>query len=238
MSFENDYYMDRAVPAAEAYASERAAFIRRVYAHLAGATLLLIGLVTLLLNVVPDEVLATMFGSPMSLLIVMGLFIGAGFLAQMWAQSRTSVAMQYLGLGLYVVVWAIMFLPILTVATRFAPEVIPQAGILTACIFGGLTTAVFVTRRDFSFLGSILSVASWIALGVIVCAILFQFNLGLLFSFAMVALVSGYILYDTSNVMKHYPTDMHVAAALALFADVAMLFYYILRILLSLSNRD
>jgi uncharacterized protein len=92
---------------------------------------------------------------------------------------------------------------------------------------------VFVTRKDFSFLAPALTIGSLIALGVIIAGICFGFTLGLFFCFAMVALVSGYILYDTSNVMLHYPPDMHVAAALELLADVAMLFWYIVQILMS-----
>ena len=53
----------------------------------------------------------------------------------------------------------------------------------------------------------------------------------------MVALACGYILYDTSNVVRRYRTDQHVAAALALFASVALLFYYILIIVMSNSGR-
>ena len=55
---------------------------------------------------------------------------------------------------------------------------------------------------------------------------------------AMVVLASGYILYDTSNILHHYRTNQHVAAALALFASVALLFWYVIRILIALSGRD
>ena len=54
----------------------------------------------------------------------------------------------------------------------------------------------------------------------------------------VIFLAAGYILYDTSNVILHYPPDMHVAASLELLADVAMLFWYIVQILMSLSHRD
>ena len=46
----------------------------------------------------------------------------------------------------------------------------------------------------------------------------------------MIALASGYILYDTSNVLHHYREDQYVAAAIELFADVALMFWYILQI--------
>jgi hypothetical protein len=105
---------------------------------------------------------------------------------------------------------------------------------MTLGMFGGLTLIVFVTRKDFSWMRSILVIAGFVAMGLIVCSILFGFELGTIFSAAMIALASGYILYYTSNVMHHYRTDQHVAAALTLFAAVALLFYYILRLLMQL----
>jgi FtsH-binding integral membrane protein len=62
--------------------------------------------------------------------------------------------------------------------------------------------------------------------------VLFGFTLGMAFSYCMIALACGYILYDTSNVLHHYRTEQYVAAALALFAAVMLLFWYVLRILL------
>ncbi len=225
--------------AAQAAASDRAAFIRRTYAHLAGAILAFMGLEAVLVNMVTPQDIGRYFASRGSWLVVLLLFMGASWLAQVWARSDTSRGLQYLGLGLYVVAEAVIFLPILVIATNFCgPNVIPTAGILTLAVFGGLTLAVFVTKKDYSYLGPILCVGSLLALGLIVAACLIGFSLGLVFSFAMVALLSGYILYDTSNVMLHYRTDQHVAAALALFASVATMFWYILRIVMILNSRD
>lgn len=237
MSYGYDYAV-----AARAASSDRALFIRRTYAHLAGAILAFMGIEALLLNVMSDatqaQVLRLMVGG-YGWLLVMFAFMGASWLAQTWAQSETSIGMQYVGLGLYVVAEAIIFLPLLIIATHMVDKtVIPTAGILTLAVFGGLTLSVFVTKKDYSSLRPILCVGSLIALGVIVAGILLGFNLGVFFSFAMVALMSGYILYYTSQVMLHYRTDQHVAAALALFAAVATLFWYILRIVMSVSSRD
>jgi FtsH-binding integral membrane protein len=96
------------------------------------------------------------------------------------------------------------------------------------CLFAGLTSVVFFTGKDFSFLGPIIAIASFVALGFIVCAIIFGFSLGLLFSLAMIVLAGGSILYNTSNVLHRFRMDQHVAAALSLFASVALLFYYVL----------
>jgi FtsH-binding integral membrane protein len=233
-----DYEMDARLPA-ESVTSARVTFIRRTYAHLAGAVLAFIGIEALLLQVVPEQTVLRLFASsPMSWLVVLLAFWAASWIAQVWARSETSVALQYVGLGLYVLAEAVIFLPILFVATHFTdPYLIPAAGILTLAVFGGLTLSVFLTKKDYSFLRPILCVGSMIALGVIVCASIFpQITLGLFFSFAMVALLSGYILFQTSAVVLHYPTNMYVSAALMLFASVATLFWYILRILMLLSR--
>lgn len=237
MSYGYDYSV-----AARAASSDRATFIRRTYAHLAGAILAFMGVEVLLFKVLGEagqqQVLQMLMFTRFSWLIVLLAFMAASWLAQTWARSETSSAMQYAGLGLYVVAEAVIFLPLLIIAEHYMPRAIPTAGILTLGVFGGLTLSVFVTKKDYSFMRPILCVGSLIALGVIVAGVLLGFNLGLFFSFAMVALMSGYILYYTSQVMLHYRTDQHVAAALALFAAVATLFWYILRIVMAVSSRD
>ena len=162
------------------------------------------------------------------------------YIANSWANSATSLTTQYLGLGLYVVAEAVIFVPLLYVAEYFAPEgsnVIPMAGTLTIVVFTGLTAIVFMTGADFSFLRTALMLGGVVALGVIVCATIFGFNLGLVFIAALIALASGYILYDTSNVLHHYQIGQHVAAALALFSAVALLFWYMVQLVLSLNRR-
>ena len=223
------------VHVAQAAASERSAFVRRTYAHLAGAIGLFIGLEALLVNApFTPRLVQAMLGTRFSWLIVLGAFMAVGFVADRWARSASSPGMQYLGLILYVVAEAIIFLPLLYLAASYGGDkTIASAGLLTLTLFAGLTGTVFITRKDFSFLRGALMVGSFIALGTIVAAMLFNFSLGLLFSVIMVALAGGYILYYTSNVLHHYRTDQHVAASLALFAAVALMFWYILRIFMS-----
>ena len=232
MSYAYDYPV-----VARARAEERAEFIRRTYGHLAGAILAFTALETFLLNIPNiEQMVIPMIAGRFSWLVVLGLFMVVGHLANAWAQSDASRGLQYVGLALYVVAEAIVFLPLLLVAKLLShndPYLIPSAGIVTLAIFGGLTLAVFVTGRDFSFLRTALTVGGCIALGVIISSCLLGFSLGMFFSYAMVALMAGYILYYTSNVMYHYRTDQHVAAALALFASVATLFWYILQIFMS-----
>jgi FtsH-binding integral membrane protein len=232
--------------AIEAERSERAAFIRRTYAHLAGAILAFVALEMMIFAVLRpfvgsvtfDETLFGLLSSRFSWLIVMVAFVGVSYLANYWAFNGGSPALQYAGLSLYVVAEALIFVPILYVAMFMTSRaggdssggfaLVGQAGILTLCLFAGLSSVVFFTGKDFSFLGPVIAIASFIAIGVIICAILFGFSLGLWFSLAMIVVAAASILYNTSNVLYRFRLDQHVAASLSLFASVALLFYYVL----------
>jgi FtsH-binding integral membrane protein len=221
---------------AESVPAERAAFIRKTYAHLAGALLVFAGLEFFLISSGIGAAIAQTMLS-VSWLLVLAAFMGVSMLANWWANSSTSKPMQYLGLGLYIAAQSIIFLPLLYIAKYSAGGgVILEAGIYTLALFAALTTIVFITRKDFSFLGPILMIGGFLALGFIAASLLFGFSLGSVFALIMVAFAAGAILYDTSNVLHHYRTDQHVAASLSLFASVALLFWYILRILSS--SRD
>lgn len=220
--------------AADAAADERAGFIAKTYAHLAGAIAVFIGLEAILLNLPGIEnLVGMMIGTRYGWLVVLGAFMAVSWIADGWARSAVSPGVQYLGLGLFVAAEAIIFVPLLFIAHRIDSQIIPMAGATTLVLFGALTTVVFVTRKDFSFLRTILMFGGFAALGLIVVAILFGFSLGPIFTYAMIALACGYILYDTSNVLHHYRIGQHVAAALALFASVALLFWYIVRLFLA-----
>ena len=226
------------VPAARAGVDARTAFIRRTYLHLAGAIALFIGLEVLFLHSPLAEIMLRFIaGFRFGWLMILGGFILVGWMARGFAQKAESLFAQYMGLALYIVAEAIIFIPLLYIALVYSsPEVLPTAGIMTGLLFIGLTVVAFTTGRDFSILGGVLTIGGFIALGLIVCSVIFGFNLGLIFSVAMVALASAAILYDTSNVIHHYRTNQHVAAALELFASVALLFWYILRIVMMFSR--
>ena len=225
------------IAAAQASPEARAAFIRRTYAHLAGAILTFVGLEAYMIHSPIALMLLQVMSMRFGWLLILGGFILLGQLARGLAAGGASQTTQYVGLTLYVIAESIIFAPILLIATYYAPDVLPTAAILTLLLFGALSLVVFTTRKDFSFLRGILVVGSMLALGLIVCAVLFGFNLGLVFSFAMVLLASGAILFDTSRILLHYRTDQHVAAALQLFASIALLFWYVLQIVMSLSRR-
>lgn len=221
--------------AADALPEERASFIRKTYLHLAGAVLIFVLMEAYLVTSGAGAWVAqTMLGTSYSWLIVLAAFMGVSFLANMWANSQTSKPMQYMGLGLFIVAEAIIFLPLLFIASIYStPDIFVKAGVVTLGLFLGLTAVVFLTKKDFSFLGPILMIGGFVALGFIASGIIFGFSLGSVFAFVMVAFAGAAILYDTSNILHRYQTNQHVAASLALFASVALLFWYILQIFMS-----
>jgi len=234
-----DRTLDRSISVAGAGEEVRSTFIRRTYAHLAGTIALFAGIEALLLGPLLEKTLPMMVWmlQGYNWLFVLGAFMVVGWIADWWAHRDTSPALQYFGLLLTAVAYALIFMPLLYMAAyHSSPDLLPSAAILTLGLFGGLTAVVFVTRKDFSFLRTGLMVGTFIALGLIVAAILFGFNLGVIFALAMVVLMGGYIVYYTSNVLHHYRPTQHVAAALALFAAVALMFYYIVYLLMSLSR--
>jgi len=231
-------YAQQLVPVSQAAPDERAAFIRRTYAHLAGAILAFVGLTAYMVNSPIAEMLLQVASARFGWLMILGAFMILGQMASRLAYSTTNQSVQYVGLTLYVIFEAVIFTPLLYIAAFYSsPEVLPTAGILTLGIAGGLTLVAFATKKDFSFLRGILAIGFPVAIGLIVCALIFGFNLGLVFSFAMVLLASGSILYTTSNMIHRYGTHQHVAASLQLFASVALLFWYVLQIVMSFSRR-
>ncbi len=214
------------------------AFIRKTYAHLAGAIALFVGLSALLYTSGIGESIVKMLGtSRYGWLLILGGFMVAGYVAQSLARSSRSIGIQYLGLGMYAVAEALIFTPLIFIAAKMAPGVLPQATIITLAAFTGLTAYVMFSNKDFSFMGTGLAIAGFVALGVIITGAIFGFSLGIWFSALMVLFASGAVVYSTSNVLRVYPTDQYVAAALDLFAAVALLFWYVLRILLELQRR-
>lgn len=216
--------------------TERAEFYKKTYAHVAWAILAFIGVEALLLRIVPVETIFMMISGKYTWLFIIGVFWLGSMLANKWALSQNRT-IQYLGLGAYVLIEAIIFLPLITIAISYSdPNVINQAAIITLALFGGLTAVVFMTKVDFSFLRTILVVGGFVALGLIVAGAIFGFDLGLWFSVGMIVLAAGSILYQTHQLKNVYSTDQYVGAALQLFASVMLLFWYVLRLLMSRRN--
>ena len=237
MAYEMEYGYGPS--AADAGVNERIGFIRRTYGHVFGAILAFVAIEAALFGSgMAEGIVKSMFSIPYAGLVLIAAFLGVSYVASAMARSATSTFAQYMGLSLYVGLEAIIFLPLLYIAElKFPGQMLPmQAGLVTLAIFGGLTLAVMVSGKNFSFLGPVIWAGSIGALVAIVASLIFGFSLGIFFAYAMALLMSLSIVYQTSNIMHEYRTTQHVAAALALFASVATLFWYILQIFMS--SRD
>lgn len=213
----------------------KAAFYRKTYTHLALAVLLFILVETLFFQITPLLEFALSLTEGWLWLLMLGGFMLVTSYAEKMALTSHDRNKQYLALLLYVIAEAFIFIPLIFIAMMIADdggfEILNQAAILTLSLFSGLSAVVLLTKKDFSFLKSILAIGFFVALGLIVAGTLFGFNLGLWFSVGMVILASGSILYQTSNMVHKYSEDQYVAASLGLFASLMLLFWYILSIL-------
>lgn len=218
-----------------AFASEqqKAAFYRKTYLHVALAILAFIVVEAALLMFAGDYIVSLLTSGKMVwLLVIGGMWLGS-FLANKWTMSQ-SRAVQYGGLAFYVLLEAIIFSPMIMMAIFYAGgDILLQAALITLTLFIGLTGVALTSKRDFSFLRGIIIIGGFVSLGLIVAGMLFGFNLGLWFSVGMVFLAGASILYQTNQLKNIYTTDQYVGASLQLFSSIMLMFWYVLRILMS-----
>lgn len=216
----------------------RRSFIEKTYTFLAIEILLFILLETIFLRS-PSIINFTLsFLGGWSWLLLLGGYFAITSFAENWAMGTASKTYQYIAMLLYVAAEAFLFAPLIYLAIRMTGDtaIINQAATITITLFLGITTVAFVTKKDFSMMRIYLSVGTLVAIGLIAAGLIFGFSLGLWFSFAMVALAAGAILYQTSAILHQYNSQQHVAASLGLFGSVMLLFWYVINILSSLSG--
>ena len=219
-------------PVSELSTDARASFISKTYSHVAIAILLFTAIEFYLFNsglVVPLAEWMLSF----NWLLVIGAYMLVGWAATHVAHKVEARPLQYLAMVAFVAAEAVLFAPLLLIAALKAPGIIESAVGITLLGTLGLTAVAFITRKDFSFLRGMLVWGGILALVAIVGAVLFGFELGTWFSVAMIGFAGAAVLYDTSNIIHHYPEDRYVGAALALFASIALMFWYVLRLLMS-----
>ena len=219
-------------PVAALGADARATFLTRTYTHLLGAILLFAGIEVVLFQTGLAYPIANAMLS-VNWLLVLGAFVIAGTFASRAAANAETKGAQYGALGAYVLVEALIFVPLLAIANQSVPGAIGKAAWVTLFAFSGLTAIAFFSGKDFSFLGGFIKWAGILAIIAIVVGVLTGFDLGLWFSIAMVGLAGASILFSTSRILREYPEDRFVSASLELFASVALMFWYVLRIFMS-----
>lgn len=210
--------------AAEASLTERMSFIRKVYALFFVATLFAIGGAGLGLSFPP-----LMMAAAQHPWIVLILMLGGVMGAQ---AVRHVPGLNLLALFGFTTLTGVMISPVLYIIGQINPASIIQAGVLTVGIFGGLTAYVFISRRDFSFLrGMVVTGLIVVILAGILNIFIGSTALGFAVAAATLLLFSGFVLYDTSNIIRRYPTNEYVAGALSLYLDAFNIFLALLRLL-------
>src|SRR6201989_1688715 len=140
---------------ARAGVDSRAVFIMRTYNHVVGGILAFV-LIELALfeSGLAEQIARFMLG--FNWLLILGAFTVLGWLATHTAQTSQSRGMQYFAYGAYIVAEAFIFVPLLYLANIKAPGAIDSATLITLLGAGGLVLVAHRTRKDFSFLRSIL----------------------------------------------------------------------------------
>jgi uncharacterized protein len=225
---ENVNYL---APVSELSADDRSTFIWKCYAHVVGAILVFAAIEVYFFK----SGIAAAIAEPMlnNWLLVIGAFMLASWGATRVAHQVKSTQAQYMALAGFIFVEALIFAPMLYIAYMMQPGIIDSAASVTVIGCVGLIATVMITGKDFTFLRGMLVWGGMLAMVAIVGSILFGFNLGTWFSVAMIGFAGGAVLYDTSNIIHHYPQDKYVAASLQLFASVALMFWYVLRLFMS-----
>jgi len=218
-------------PVSRLSVEDRSTFIWRCYAHVVGAIIAFAAVEAYLIQ----SGIAARIAVPMinNWLLVLGGFMLAGWGAAHVAHRLVSKQAQYAAFAFFIVVEAIIFCPLLLRAAIMDPGMIDSAAGVTLLGCGGLIATAMITRKDFSFLRGLLVWGGILAMVGIVSSLLFGFALGTWFSVGMIGFAGAAVLYDTSNIMHHYPEDRYVAASMALFASIALMFWYVLQLFMS-----
>lgn len=241
MDDHNPYRSLEVPPAAFAAASERAAFLKKVYGILflgiLGFAATLYGCAAVpAMNDMAWGVARLIYGQRFGWLIYMGVFLAGSFAVQALAEKRP---VNVLAFGGWVVLMGFLVAPIVLIADQQqGAEVITQASGLTALVFGGLTAYVLWTGADFKWMGGVLAMLGFGLFATCLLGWLIGFSLGLWFSALVVLMSAGYVAYNTSQILHRMPANMAMSAAILLFTDVVLLFKHILILMMSLNNRD
>lgn len=218
-------------PVSDASVEDRSDFIWKCYAHVVVAILAFAAIeVYFFSSGIAERIAAPMLNN--------WLFVLGGFMLVSWGATHVahrieSKNAQYAAFAAFIFIEALIFAPMLYIAAISQPGVIDSAAGVTILGCVGLIATAMITRKDFSFLRGMLTWMFFLAMAGIIGSLLFGFHLGTWFSVAMIGFAGAAILYDTSNIMHHYPQDRYVAASMALFASIALMFWYILRLFMS-----
>jgi len=244
------YAGSHAGPLAEAPA-EKLAFLRKVYALFTGSlvTAFLGALIALYagadMSRVPIQVGGVVRNAPplviffanhwiIGMMMFLGAFFGASALRERPGVNVAALFGASFISGIYIapMLWFVQLMA--SQGQTLAASPIRDAFLLTVLGFTGLTSYALLSKRDFSFLGGFLSMGLWVLIGASLLSLFFG---GTAFSLAIasvgILLFGGFILYDTSRMLRDPSNRDAVGAAIGLYLNFLNLFLFLLRILAS-----
>jgi modulator of FtsH protease len=206
----------------------RLAYIRKVYTYFSMAIAVGIGGALIAMNT------SLVYFSVQHPFIGLIVFLGMAIFASSSAGNPTRALPTLLG---FTFVSGVIISPTLfAIAHGYirgtGPGVIYDALFLTSLVFGALTAYVFITKKDFSYMGASLMIGLFMVIGISVVNLFVQSStIDLALSSIIVILFSGFILYDTSRILRNAHEIPPTLAALNLYLDFLNLFMAILRLL-------
>ena len=118
------------------------------------------------------------------------------------------------------------------------PALVMQALAGTAIVFFGLSAYALTTRKDFSFMGGFLMVGLIVAVVAMIANIFLAIPaLSLTISAAVVMIMSGLILFDTSRIIHGGETN-YIRATVGLYLNIYNLFVHMLSLLTAFGGDD
>jgi len=171
---------------------------------------------------------------PINVWLFLAFMIGMPFAIN---ATRNSIA----GLGLSFVYAGLLgyFLgPIVGFYMRMDPNIPVYALAATSVIFFSLSGYALISRTNFNFMGGFLFVGSLVILAAIVANIFLEMPiLSLMISGAAVLLISGAILWETSQLI-HDPEANYIVIATSLLGSIWVLFMHLMRLFAFFSGED
>lgn len=227
--------LDRTMPVAGLTGKKKVAFIQQAYAHFLAA-LAAFALLELLSFELGLAAAVSEWTSAAGWFGMLSAFLAVAWMASRVAHRVTGLRAQYFALALFVVVEALIFMPLLYAANTKSPEILHDAILAAVLALTGLAAVVFISGKDFSFLKGMIY---WTALMAVVTVAggLIGFHSATYLTVSVIGLAGAAILHDTSRILHRFSKDRYVAAGLELFASVGLLFWHVLRLFLS-RDRD
>jgi FtsH-binding integral membrane protein len=231
--------LQTSVPAISLNEDDRGEFVAKVYQHVAAAVAAFVGFEALLfMTGIAERMYEFFFASGGRWLLLLGAVMIGNWFVTNAARDFGNPARQYGSLLATAAIQALIFAPFLFYVYKVqnAGSTVAAAALVTGVGFAALTVIGMVTRKDLSFMRPLIMWGFGIAMVAIVGALLFGFNLGIWFSVAMIALAGGAILYQTQTIIRTYPANAYIPAAISLFGSLMTMFWYVLRLFMQLSR--